>query len=418
MKQIRMILSVLIAGACGLAAARADTIRLKSAAMVEENAAITLSQVAELEGPKAEMLGDLVIAKTYADLSKNAWAMLDIEDVRELLQRRDDVAWASLELQGSSVTIRPNRQATPNATPREPTGAPKKVESIQGSDASTETVRGQVIAHIADELHATVDDLRLTFETADTRLLDTPLANRTAVVQVLGAGAKVPVAVRVLEGDRTVTGGTIRVGTLVRTSVAVSRRVIGRNEIVEEGHFAVEDRWIAPGMDYAAPSRLVGSSVRQRINAGAIVRESDLEAPEVVSKGDIVAVDCVAGSVVVTQRARALQGGKKGEVIELESLSPKQELAEPARGGKSKTKSGPKSKFRARIDGPGRAVAVAAGTDAPANVVTATPVMEETGVDEGPMAALDPTELAAAPDASKPQARKKQLKFFPIKDGR
>jgi flagella basal body P-ring formation protein FlgA len=417
-KHIRMMLSMLIAGACGVAAARADTIRLKSAAMVEENAAITLSQVAELEGPKAEMLGDLVIAKTYADLSNNAWAMLDIEDVRELLQRRDDVAWASLELQGSSVTIRPNRLVTPATTPRQPAATPKKVESVQGGDAGTETVRGQVIAHIADELHVTVDDLRLTFETSDTRLLDTTLGNRTAVVQVLGAGAKVPVAVRVLEGERTVIGGTIRVGTLVRTPVAVAHRVIGRNEIVEEGHFAVEDRWIAPGMDYAAPSQLVGSSVRQRITAGAIVKESDLEAPEVVSKGDIVAVDCVAGSVVVTQRARALEGGKKGEVIELESLSPKQELVETARGGKSKTKNGPKSKFRARIDGPGRAIAVAAGTDAPASAVTGTAVPEEKIVYDVPMAAADPTELAAAPDVGKPPARKKQLKFFPIKDGR
>lgn len=418
MKHTRMMLGVLIAGACGASAAWADSIRLKAAALVDDAAPITLAQIAELEGPKAALLGDVVIAKSYGDLSKNAWAMLDIEQVREVLQRRDDVAWASLELQGSTVTIRPSRLTTPAAAPREPVAPVKKVEAVQGGEAGTDTVRGQIISHIADELHASVDDLRLTFETADTRLLDTTLGNRTAVVQVLGVGAKVPVAVRVLEGDRTVTGGTIRVGTLVRTSVGVAHRVIGRNEIVEEGCFAIEDRWIAPGLDYATPARLVGASVRQRINAGSIVRESDLEEPEVVSKGDIVAVDCVAGSVVVTQRARAIQGGKKGEVIDLESLSPKQEVSDLARGGKSKTKNGPKSKFRARIDGPGRAIALAAGTDAPAGAVTLAPTPEQLKSDAEPVAAPDPTELAAAPDVGRPQLRKKQLKFFPIKDDR
>lgn len=416
MRHIRMMIWMLATGASTLSTARADTIRLKSAAMVDENAAITLAQIAELEGPKAVALGDVVLAKNFGELSTNSWAMLDLEHVRELLQRRDDVPWASLDLEGSSVTIRPNRQATAATTTRDAEPVPVKVETVQGGASSTETVRGQVVARIADEMHVTVDDLRLTFETADARLLDTTLGNRTAVVQVLGAGAKVPVAVRVLEGDRTVAGGTIRVGTLVRTPVAVARRVIGRNEIVEEAYFAVEDRWIAPGMDYAPPARLVGLGVRQRINAGAIVRESDLEAPDVIAKGDIVAVDCVAGTVVLTQRARALQGGKKGEVIDLESLSPKQELVDGSRG-KQKVKNGPKSKFRARIDGPGRAIAVAAGTDATATGTVTPTSVPERGEDESAAAVLDPVELARPADTSS-QPKAKKLKFFPIKDGR
>jgi len=420
--------------------AAADTIALKSAAMVEADAPITLAHIAELEGPKAVALGGVVIAQRFEEISaanananastqpNTAWAMVDIERVRAILLKRDDVAWAQVELSGSSVTIRPSavRAEAPKVAAAAPT--PRAAEPIDGGATSIETVRGQVVAKIAEELRATVDDLRLTFENADARLLETTLAGRTAVVQVLGAGAKVPVSVRVLEGDRTVIAGTVRVGTLVRTRVGVATRAIARNEVVEEGVFSVEDRWIAPGQDVAALSRLVGSVARQRVNAGSIVRDADLDAPTVVSKGDVVAVDCLAGSVVVTQRARALGDAKLGEIVEFESLSPKQELSE-AKGGKVRVKSGPKSKFRARVDGRGRAVAIAAGTDGDAGgtlargdgptsaaVVEATPTTS-TG-DSSLGVAPDVVEQPSAEPKPKPTGRKPALKFFPIKEGR
>lgn len=410
MKPFRMTLwiSLLALASVAVRTASADTIRLKSAAVVDAAAPVTLAQIAELEGPKAKALADFQVAASFRELSTGAWAMIDIEQLRGMLLKRDDVAWASLEFAGSAVTIRPSKseQAAEAPKPAEPIPT-RHAEPINGSQASTETVRGQVVAQIAEQLHANVDDLRLTFENADARLLDTPLTNRTAIVQVLGTGAKVPVSVRVLEGERSVASGTIRVGTLIRTQVAIAQRVLTRADTVEEGNFTIEDRWIAPGQDVAGVSRLVGSNLRQRVNVGAIIREADLVAPDVVTKGDIVAVDCVAGSVVLTQRARALANAKQGEVIEFESLSPKEELVDSSRGSKVRVKAGPKSKFRARVDGPGRAIAIAAGTqptssDAPAEASQPEPTTEARPKSD------------AASQATPTAKPSKKLKWFPI----
>jgi hypothetical protein len=60
-----------------------------------------------------------------------------------------------------------------------------------------------------------------------------------------------------------------------------------------------------------------------------------------VRKGEVIAVHCAAGTFVIRTTARATREAREGEVIELESLG-----ADPRR-------------FLARIDAPGRAVAVA-----------------------------------------------------------
>jgi flagella basal body P-ring formation protein FlgA len=102
-----------------------------------------------------------------------------------------------------------------------------------------------------------------------------------------------------------------------------------------------EQRWLSPSMA-AAGEGAIGQVVRGRIGAGEVVLGRDVEPPMVARRGDVVSVDCLAGGLVVRTTARATENGREGEVITLQALNSKRT-------------------FRARMDGPGRAVLLADG---------------------------------------------------------
>ncbi len=122
-----------------------------------------------------------------------------------------------------------------------------------------------------------------------------------------------------------------------------------------------DEQWVAPSVAALDPSAIQGVVARNRIDAGTILRPEHVEQPVVMKKGEIVTVDCVSGSVVVRAMARAMSPAKDGEVIAFQYLDSKRS-------------------FNARVNGPGRAVLVAA-TD---------PLVAEAPVDGAPQQAILP----------------------------
>jgi flagella basal body P-ring formation protein FlgA len=106
--------------------------------------------------------------------------------------------------------------------------------------------------------------------------------------------------------------------------------------------FEADRQWLAPTIQPATAAQAIGAIVRGRVEAGKVVMAKDVEPPIIVKKGDLVSVDCIAGTVVVGTTARAKENGTDGQVIEFQSLQSK------------KT-------FQARINGNGRAVMVIPG---------------------------------------------------------
>lgn len=321
---------VLLALAIGAAGARADTLTLRSFVRVAPGAALTLGDVAELSGPDAQSLASIVVvAAGEMDTS------LDMSRIREVLKAQPGLNMGRLELSGSVCRIRQASAAAPVAT------APP---SAHAPEPAGETVKDRVAERIAATLNADAADLKLEFEDqAD--LLRMSVAGRTVAIQPTGQSDKMSLSIRVYQGDAIVAQGVARVGVQVRRDVMIARTNLARGMQTRAEMLEADSQWLAPSAQPATEAQAVGALVKGRVDAGKVVMARDVEPPVVVHKGDLVSVDCVAGSVVVGTTARAKENGVDGQVIELQSLSSK------------KT-------YMARINGAGRAVLVMDGEQA------------------------------------------------------
>jgi flagella basal body P-ring formation protein FlgA len=322
-------LGALVAVAVVSRAARAqDAIALRPVARVQASAPVYLRDVAELVGPGAQALGGTELAGVA-----RRPASVTLEDVRRVLES----AGANLghvRLSGGVCEVRGPVEVAP-ARP-----------DVAGADRGAQTppregtVRAAVAARVADLLGVEPARLRLTWQEADAALLDTTVAGRVVTLDPAGAGDRIPVAVRVYEGERTVSAGTVRVGIEVLHGVLVATGPLSRGATLSAEGLVREARWLAPSVDPADESA-VGQVTRSRLEAGAVVRRGDIEPPVLLKRGDLVIVDCLVGGVVVRASARAAEPGRDGQVITVQTLHSKRTL-------------------RARVDGPGRAVLVSA----------------------------------------------------------
>lgn len=314
-----------------------DAVRLRHLAIVDVQAPVTLAMIADLDGDLAESLGDVVIIESPADeLADGAQtARIDVQRVRAALKNSRRCDFSSLLLRGSVCLVRPEGLAPQRTGTAAPTRVPPR---LAGSFPLT-TVKGHVAAAIARSLDAQPEDVRLTFDPRDARLLATTAVGRTVDASPTGHSDDMPVRFTVYEGDRIVLSESVRVGVSVRREVCVLDATKRRGEQITAGDFNIERRWMRPTDEPVAAADALGLAATAMIKAGKPLMREHAEQPLVAEKGDLVTVHSVSGGIIVQMTARALAEGRDGDVIEFEHL----------RGG---------GVFRARMSGRGRAVAV------------------------------------------------------------
>lgn len=320
----------------GGAARGQGTITLKAATRLAPDAPVTVADVATLTGPEAEALGGVVIVSAAERAAGRE--SVSAQRLRDAIDRRDGapVNWGRLTLGGGTCAVLPPLSSD---TPRVPRPAP-------AADREAGTVRGAIAARLCHLLAVERADLRLSFDDADRSILDLSVAGRTVDVRPTGLSEKIPLAVTVYEAAGTAQGRivgarTVRVGVQVRRSVVLAGAAKRRGDLIGPGDVTVEERWVGPSAPPLALERIVGAAVRTRLTAGEPIGEQDIQPPLVVQRGELVSVHCVSGLVVVRMTARALGEARDGEIVKLQSLSDE------------------KRTFHGRMDGRGRAVAVA-----------------------------------------------------------
>lgn len=313
----------------------ADEVALRAFARLDAPGPVRVADVADLQGPEAERLGQTIIAEKAADASR-----VGTDDVRRALERAG-ANMGRLRVSGASCLVRIGNAPAP-AEPREP--AQPATPNPASSDAPG-TIRAHISHRLGDLLGVEEADLRLTFDDADAGLLNTAVGARTLVVQPQGTGDRMPLSVRVYDGDRLAAGGTVRVGVLVRRDVLVAAASLDKGDTLTTDAVTRDEQWLPPSVTPANPATAMRQVVRGRVPAGKVLLAGDVELPVMVKKGDLVTVDCVSGGFVVTGAGRATEPGREGQVISLQAVKSRHT-------------------FRARITGPGRAVTVAG--DAPA----------------------------------------------------
>lgn len=334
-----------------VSAARAqDTVTLMGSADAQAGKPVVLRDVAELSGPAAESLAEVVVLESWPAASADqAWTTVDVAAVKAALNKSGKVNWGRVSLNGSACTVR--RGAPKDAAP----AAPQATATAAAPEARVETaagpkVRDLIPARIAQTLGIEERVLRVTMDESAKGLLDTPTGGRKVEITPGGVSDKMPLTIRVYEKDRMVASGPAKATVQVKRDVLVSKAALKRNDVLDLSKAAIETRWVGATLDVAGLDTF-GSVVRSgQIKIGQVITKADLEPAVVIKKGEAISVSCVAGSIILKTLARATQDGRVDEIIKFETTDANKK----------------KRTFMARVAGPGRAVTVAAGTDEPA----------------------------------------------------
>lgn len=301
-----------------------STIELRPSAHIPPGTPLTLALVARLDGADA-------VALAGVPLPSSTGGSLSIEDVHRAIDASGRVNWGRITLRGATCNL-----LGPAPEPKSPTPAP-----VAPVPSDPNSVRAAVESQMARVLRVSTDDLQLSFAPEDGEFLSTRTAGRTVEIHPTAMADKMPLRIAVYESDRIIGGErTIRVGVRVRREVLVAMVAKRRGEIIAPEDYSTESRWISPVARPATPDQIAGSAIRGRVNAGEIIDADDVAPAVAVNKGDIVAIRCVSGGVVLATRARAVTAGRDGDVIEFQALDSKR-------------------RFFARMDGRGRAVVAA-----------------------------------------------------------
>ncbi|MGH7243992.1 MAG: flagellar basal body P-ring formation chaperone FlgA [Phycisphaerales bacterium] len=303
---------------------RADTILLRSSARAATP--VVLRDVATLEGADAEALGDLIVLELAKDTKV---VSLSIEDIRTALNgSKSDIRWGKIALSGDSCSIRVIAEKKEAPAPAaEPAPAPVPTIKLPVgptwhvvSDMHDESLRSAIGARLVSFLQAEPGDVRVAFSDGDNTLLDTPSSGRTLDIQPTGLGAIVPVLIRIFEGEKVVAAGTAKVRIEQKLNVVGATRALHRGDLVTKEVVFSENRWTTPGERLATEATVVGSIIKNRLQPGDLFLDSDVEAAILVKRGDIVNIACLAGSIVMNTKARAMANGRENETIEFTPL--------------------------------------------------------------------------------------------------
>lgn len=321
-----------------------DTVQIKPFVRLAGDR-VTLADVAELQGPLAQSLGQLVLLDNLpAALARDAHGVrVELSQVRDAIERQQHVNGGRLTISGSACMIRP-ALASP-AMVDAPASRPEQVTSVSQAEPRG-TLREAIARRLAAGLNAAETDLRLSFDPRQEELLATPVLGRTVAAHQTGGGEQITFGVRVIEGEKIVAHGNIRVGVLIRRLVVVPNAGVSRGEVLGAGSLAVQERWVPATVRPVSIEDLIGCTARVRLAAGEVIETRHVEASVAVRKGDLVSVDCVSGSVVIRTTARALQDGQEGQVVPMETLAWRKPIS-------------------VRVGAGGRGVAVAAMSDEP-----------------------------------------------------
>lgn len=336
----------LLAGVLGAQIAAAqDTVTLRPSASVAPGRPVTLGDVAEVNGPQADALRSVVVVP--ADSFERA--RLDVGQVRAVLGRSAGINVGRVALSGGTVDLK-------RGSPVETIAAQRPVPpSLPGL-----TVRDQLPRAVAEALGVREADVQLRLNESDGALLQTPLSGRICTAVAAGVGDKMPIHVRVYEGDRLIVAQTTRVGVTVRRDVLVPLHPIERGTSIESSMISREERWLPVNDRTASAGQSLGAAAKVALEAGTPIASRQVERAAIVQRGDLVSVDCVSGGVVVRATMRAVEDGREGDVIRL--VPPAQSRPKRIVGQEHARR---QDGVRARIAGPGRAVAIASEAHTP-----------------------------------------------------
>jgi flagella basal body P-ring formation protein FlgA len=303
-----------------------DTITLKPAARVASMDSITIGDIATLSGSEALKVKDIPLATLpHADQTQS----ISLSRVREAIEAQ--AAARSINIGRIILSGRDCRISVEDLAPAPaPESKARPVDnfaSAAANPADAATVRAMILAKVIETAAAPVEDVRISFERRDADLLDKATSGRVASIAQSGAGEKLTFNVRLYEQNMLIKQADIRVGVLVRRSVALASLPLTRGDTISPKDYRIQEQWLPLTSIPASTDSLDGSEVRSRINTGELIETRDVQDPLAVRKGDRITVDSISGGIVLSTSAIALAPGRSGDIIDAKTVEWQQPIS-------------------------------------------------------------------------------------------
>ena len=319
---------------CGASTAFADVIQLRRSIRLVDGELVHLRDVADLDGPDAVALGDVVLATMPQDRSKPL--QLHIVDIRNALEVDRNVNWGRIEFNGGTVIVRhrPIMQSGPPLAMRsiqlleqvKTSGRRPHADAVVRQQADEliglDTLRGWLARAVTAELGISPTDLQLSFDADDDELLDAFRSRdrfETRPMNNFKMSKRCDFDVRRWSSGAAQDRRIISVEAWVRTELALPTSQIPRGHTLTLNDIELTERWLTPleHNELAPVDNAIGYDSAGVLRAGSPIRQRDIRARQIIRRGDTVNVDCLVGGGVITMQAVATEGAALGDMITL-----------------------------------------------------------------------------------------------------
>lgn len=300
---------------------REITLRLFPTAVVASEE-VTLSDVAEIQGEAAQMLGGMRVG---AAPQPGRAGELELSQIQSMLSRRG-VNLSQWVFRGSSrCTIR--RVAPEAARPASSTRPAAAVEA-SGQQESLQTLEDVLRRHLSARLEKLGGTAVVRFSPALGKVLrlsrpafDFRITDRSD--RLLGM---VACEVVVFEGGVQRQTVPVLADVSIQKRVAVASRPINRGETIQTGDLVLEERTFErpEEIGLASVDGLAGQRVRRFIEQKGIVFSRDIEPVPLVVRNDLVTVTARSGRLMIRGTAKAVTTGTLGETVVLKNEASKE----------------------------------------------------------------------------------------------
>ncbi|MFM7135121.1 MAG: flagellar basal body P-ring formation chaperone FlgA [Planctomycetota bacterium] len=318
-RTIRLLLAAPALALALVQSAAADSVTLRPSARVAPGEPVRIGDIADLEGPDAERLAEVEVARADSGAFEIA---LDSVRQRAVAAGADP---SRIAFRGERTVVRPLRAAKPrpDAEPKATAApaAPKTVviDPAATADAATPIAIACGLVSNAQSEHR--GSLRIEIAADElARIAPEPGFRYEVAPKSALSAERVDVEIAALRGDEVVKRERVRLHVRVEREVAVAKAAAKRGERLAEETIAVERRLVsvADAGRVADPTAARDATLARTVSAGEVLRSDDLARQIAVRRNERVIVRREIGMVAIELEAIALEDGAPGETIALE----------------------------------------------------------------------------------------------------
>lgn len=312
---MRLIVAILLVLTAADRGGAQTSLELRTSCMYADG--MTLGDVLDARGERAEAVRAITIPASIAAPGR----AVSIADVREVIDGAiPGFDWGATSLSGARCEIAESPTGGPPVAADR--GQPEEVTWRVLASYPTKTVGAALAVQVAALFAVPADRIRVRASSGDRDRLMKESRGARILIDLAGTGPRISARVRFLDGTALVESFNITGEVQVLRDVLVASKEIQRGRVPEKDDVRTEQRWVAPKVAVATESDLSGREAGRAIREGESLLAEDFRPAQVVRRGQIMPVVCVAGSLTFRVSVRALSAGVADEVIEVETLEP------------------------------------------------------------------------------------------------